>query len=147
MFSTTRRVEFRDTDAAGIVHFSAFFPMMESAEHEMLRSLGISVMPRHSSGPVAKRVTWPRVAATCDYVAAARFEDVLRVSVSVAKLGTTSVSYSFRFHREEQDRDQTIAVGSIVAVCCQISESGLNKVPIPEFHRSKLQTYLDVAPD
>ncbi|MCG8653286.1 MAG: hypothetical protein MI861_25835, partial [Pirellulales bacterium] len=39
-FSTKRRVEFRDTDAAGIVHFSAFFPMMEAAEHEMLRSLG-----------------------------------------------------------------------------------------------------------
>ena len=37
-FRTTRRVEFRDTDAAGIVHFSAFFFYMESVEHEFLRS-------------------------------------------------------------------------------------------------------------
>jgi 4-hydroxybenzoyl-CoA thioesterase/acyl-CoA thioester hydrolase len=29
-FITRRRVEFRDTDAAGIVHFSAFFFWMES---------------------------------------------------------------------------------------------------------------------
>jgi 4-hydroxybenzoyl-CoA thioesterase/acyl-CoA thioester hydrolase len=31
-FITTRRVEFRDTDAAGIMHFSVFFTAMESAE-------------------------------------------------------------------------------------------------------------------
>ncbi|MEL7264077.1 MAG: hypothetical protein AAFP69_04590, partial [Planctomycetota bacterium] len=42
-FSIQRRVEFRDTDAAGIVHFSAFFPFMETAEHAFLRSLGLSV--------------------------------------------------------------------------------------------------------
>ena len=44
-FRTRRIVEFRDTDAAGIVHFSAFFPWMESAEHEMLRSVGIKILP------------------------------------------------------------------------------------------------------
>jgi YbgC/YbaW family acyl-CoA thioester hydrolase len=147
LFQTTRRVEFRDTDAAGIVHFSAFFPMMESAEHEMLRSLGISVMPAPSVTPSDIRVTWPRVSAKCDYVAAARFEDVLQIDVSVTKLGTTSVAFSFRFHRQDPERDQEIANGSIVAVCCRIDESGLNKVAIPDFHRRKLQTCLDVAPE
>ena len=43
-FRTSRRVEFRDTDAAGIVHFSVFFTWMEAAEHELLRSLGLSVV-------------------------------------------------------------------------------------------------------
>ena len=33
-FRTTRRVEFRDTDMAGIMHFSAFFTVLESVEHE-----------------------------------------------------------------------------------------------------------------
>ena len=42
-FKTRRRVEFRDTDAAGIVHFSAFFFWMESAEHELLRAAGVDV--------------------------------------------------------------------------------------------------------
>ena len=41
-FVTSRRVEFSDTDAAGIVHFVAFFRMMEQAEHELLRSVGLS---------------------------------------------------------------------------------------------------------
>ena len=37
-FRTTRRVEFGDTDMAGIVHFANFFRYMESAETEFLRS-------------------------------------------------------------------------------------------------------------
>jgi hypothetical protein len=39
-FITTRRVEFSDTDAAGIAHFVAFFRWMEQAEHDLLRSVG-----------------------------------------------------------------------------------------------------------
>ena len=42
-FNTTRRIEFSDTDMAGIVHFSRFFVFMEAAEHAFLRSLGTSV--------------------------------------------------------------------------------------------------------
>jgi acyl-CoA thioester hydrolase len=33
-FHATRRIEFPDTDMAGIVHFSRFFVFMEAAEHE-----------------------------------------------------------------------------------------------------------------
>ena len=42
-FTLTRRVEFSETDMAGIVHFSNFFRFMESAEHAFFRSLGFSV--------------------------------------------------------------------------------------------------------
>ena len=42
-YRTCRRVEFRDTDAAGIMHFSTYFTYMEEVEHEFLRSLGTSV--------------------------------------------------------------------------------------------------------
>ena len=69
-FVTTRRVEFSDTDAAGIMHFAAFFRLMEQAEHELLRSVGLSV---HD---VASQISWPRVSAKCDYQSAARFEDL-----------------------------------------------------------------------
>ncbi|MFG0260957.1 MAG: acyl-CoA thioesterase, partial [Novipirellula sp. JB048] len=112
MYTAQRRVEFRDTDAAGIAHFSAFFPLMESVEHEMLRSLGISVMPARATSaageaPGASRsaplpqVTWPRVSVQCDYRAAARFEDLLDVAVTVRRLGTSSVEYGFRITRRD----------------------------------------------
>ena len=49
-YTTSRRIEFRDTDAAGIAHFSVFFTMMEEAEHEFLRHLGLSVLMRDEKG-------------------------------------------------------------------------------------------------
>ena len=42
-FRTTRRIEFADTEMAGIVHFANFFRFMEAAEVEFLRSRGLSV--------------------------------------------------------------------------------------------------------
>ncbi|MDG2221565.1 MAG: thioesterase family protein [Rubripirellula sp.] len=140
VFRTQRRVEFRDTDAAGITHFSAFFPMMEAAEHEMLRSLGISVMPRKGNQDAAALVTWPRVAANCQYKATARFEDLLEILVSIKKLGNSSVTYQFRFERG----GELIAEGEITAVCCHLNrdhtDGGLQKIPIPAKVRESLES-------
>ena len=68
-FKLIRRIEFSETDMAGIVHFSNFFRMMESAEHAFFRSLGFSVHPEGGT------TGWPRVSATCDYLRPLRFED------------------------------------------------------------------------
>ena len=43
-FKAIRRVEFSETDMAGIVHYSNFFRYMETAEHGFFRSLGYSVV-------------------------------------------------------------------------------------------------------
>ena len=111
MFTTRRRVEFRDTDAAGIVHFSAFFFWMESAEHEFLRSLGLHVIDRAADGT---EQSWPRVSASCDYLSAARFGDELAVVVTVAAIGRSSVTYSFSFAVD----GRAVARGRVVAVRC-----------------------------
>jgi 4-hydroxybenzoyl-CoA thioesterase/acyl-CoA thioester hydrolase len=110
-FTTRRRVEFRDTDAAGIVHFSAFFFWMESVEHELLRSVGVAVVDRGADGVDA---SWPRVSASCDYLSAVRFGDELEVSVSVEAVGRTSVTYAFAFAHD----GRSVARGRVVAVRC-----------------------------
>ncbi len=109
--TTRRRVEFRDTDAAGIVHFSAFFFWMESAEHELLRSAGVEVVERSDSGVDA---SWPRVSASCDYLSAVRFGDELDIAVSVEAVGRSSVSYAFAFSHA----GRPVARGRVVAVRC-----------------------------
>ncbi len=148
LFTTTRRVEFRDTDAAGIVHFSAFFPMMEAAEHELLRSLKIEILPRNHDGH--STLTWPRVAASCDYKAAARFEDILRIEVSVARIGSSSIQYRFRFLRDPigidaaQQVPQLVADGSLTAVACRLTPTGgLEKVAIPQAMRDQFSLYAE----
>ena len=117
------------------MHFSAFFPMMEVAEHEMLRNLGMSVIGYQIDD--AEPISWPRVSANCDYLSAARFEDVLVIQVSVAKIGTSSVQYQFSFSRE----NTPIARGLMTAVCCRMVENGLKKTPIPDSIRSLLARY------
>ncbi len=44
LFRTSRRIEFADTDMAGLVHFANFFRFMEAAEVEFLGSRGLSVV-------------------------------------------------------------------------------------------------------
>ena len=56
VFHTQRFVEFSDTDMAGIAHFSAFFRYMESAEHALLRSLGLSVFQKLDGDDALGRV-------------------------------------------------------------------------------------------
>src|SRR6516164_335429 len=61
-FTYTRRVQFSDTDMAGIVHFANFYRFMEEAEHEMFRSLGFKIVEKQPDGSV---LGWPRVQASC----------------------------------------------------------------------------------
>ena len=112
-FSTQRMVEFGDTDAAGLAHFSTFFAWMEQAEHELLRSLGLSVMMCDDDG----RLSWPRVNAACDFHSPVRFEDRVDVEVRLDRLGTSSVTYAFRF----SIGDREVATGTMTSVCCRIS--------------------------
>jgi 4-hydroxybenzoyl-CoA thioesterase/acyl-CoA thioester hydrolase len=137
-FVTTRRVEFSDTDAAGIMHFAAFFRMMEQAEHELLRSLGLSVVMHDATG----KISWPRVNAKCDFQSAARFEELLEIEVRIARLGKSSVTYSHRFLRGGEQ----LATGEITAVCCRIREGKLPKsIAVPASMVKKLKAFVSEA--
>jgi 4-hydroxybenzoyl-CoA thioesterase/acyl-CoA thioester hydrolase len=134
-FRTTRRVEFRDTDMAGIMHFSAFFTMLESVEHEFLRSLGLSVVMADDEGQLG----WPRVSANCDFKGAVKFEDVLEIELTIARLGEKSVTYRFAVDH----RGSPVAEGRIVAVCCRLSHGqGLQGIAIPTGIADKLRPYV-----
>ena len=134
-FVTTRRVEFSDTDAAGIMHFAAFFRLMEQAEHELLRSVGLSVVMPGKSG----KISWPRVSAKCDYQSPARFEELLEIEVRIARLGKRSVTYQHRFSRS----GNVLATGEITAVCCRVREGMPPKsMDIPAAILKKLQAFV-----
>jgi acyl-CoA thioester hydrolase len=131
-FHTTRRVEFYETDMAGIAHFSNFFRWMECAEVEFLRARGLSVaMPWEG-----ENIGFPRVSATCDYVQAARFDEVIDVTVTVERIGEKSVSYAFEFRRA----GEVLARGKVTSVCCRFAaDHKLEAVPIPVTYRARLE--------
>ncbi|MGL6074655.1 MAG: acyl-CoA thioesterase [Fimbriiglobus sp.] len=130
-FSITRRVEFGDTDMAGIMHFANFFRFMEAAETAFLRSLGLSV----SWEADGVRQGFPRVNATCDFARPARFEDELTIHVVVEKIGRKSVTYRFDFSHA----GQPIATGRTTAVYCRAtSDHRMESLELPETIRAKL---------
>jgi 4-hydroxybenzoyl-CoA thioesterase/acyl-CoA thioester hydrolase len=132
-YQTTRRVEFRDTDAAGMAHFSVFFVFMEQAEHELLRHLGLSVMLADEQGPIS----FPRVAARCDYQRAVKFEDVLDIEVALVRLGGKSVTYEFNFSHE----GRPVATGQTTSVCCRLKhDTAPVSMKIPDWIAAKLAT-------
>ncbi len=134
-FVFQRRVEFCETDAAGIAHFSAFLCYMEQAEHALLRHLGTSVATDIGGG---WHLSWPRVHVECDYRGAARFEDCLFVEVNIVKLGQKSVTYAFDFKLS----DQSIATGKVIAVCCKVHPGQpLQSTTIPDALREKLANF------
>jgi acyl-CoA thioester hydrolase len=102
-----RRVQYHETDAAGIVHFSCFFRYMEEAEHALWRDAGLSIHPPESE------IGWPRIAASCDFHAVLRFEDEFDVWIRVADLTRKTMRYTFELVRGATK----IATGTISIAC------------------------------
>jgi acyl-CoA thioester hydrolase len=133
-FKLTRRVEFAETDMAGIVHFSNFFRMMEAAEHAFFRSLGFSIHG-HDKGIT---MGWPRVSASCDYRAPLRFEEEVEIHLIVAEVRSRSIRYQFIFRKPAEGIE--VARGQVAAVCATVDKTTgkLAPVPIPEAIRAAI---------
>jgi YbgC/YbaW family acyl-CoA thioester hydrolase len=132
-FSITRRVEFGDTDMAGIMHFSNFFRFMEVAESDFLRGLGFAV----SWSADGVKLGFPRVSVACDFQKPAKFQDVLTVAVAVEKVGKKSVSYRFDFTNQ---RGEPLATGRMTSVFCRSTGPDyIEPLDIPDDIRAKLQ--------
>ena len=129
---TRRRVEFVDTDMAGIVHFSNFFRWMESAEVDFLHARGLSVkLPWEGLA-----LGFPRVSASCEYLKPIRFEDVIEIAVQIERIGTKSVTFAFEFIHD----GVKVARGKVTSVCCRVGVGQqIEAMDIPESLKRKLQ--------
>jgi YbgC/YbaW family acyl-CoA thioester hydrolase len=100
-------VQYRDTDASGIVHFSAFFVFCEEAEHAMWRSVGLTVEARQTD------IGWPRIAASFDFMRALRFEDDIEVQIRVI----AKTSKTFRYQAVIMHEGRMAALGTMSTIC------------------------------
>lgn len=134
-FETSRRVEFCETDMAGIVHFSNFYRWMEQVEHEFFRSQGLTIVNHQADGSV---VGWPRVSATCRYESPARYEDIIDVRLTVQRIGVKSITYDVHFTRD----GNAVANGTMKTVCCVMDPGqALRSVEIPGEYLAKIEEF------
>ena len=94
-FRYTRRVQFAETDMAGIVHFAEFFRFMEEAEHALWRAAGLTIAKAHED------IGWPRVATRFDFKAPLHFEDEFDVYVTMGKITRSTITWECRVRRGE----------------------------------------------
>ena len=131
-FTFDRRIQFFDTDMAGIVHFANFYRFMEEAEHEMFRSLGEKIVEDQPDGSV---LGWPRVRASCTFEAPAYYDDLISIDIVVTRVGVKSLTMSFKFRRG----DQQIANGELKTVFCRFQRDGkFESMAIPARFTDKL---------
>jgi YbgC/YbaW family acyl-CoA thioester hydrolase len=134
-----RRVEFSDTDMAGIMHYSNFFRFMETAEHQFFRALGFSIVTDTTHPPVG----WPRVHAACEYRHPLRFEDEVEIQLLVCEKRTRALRYAFRFFRVSPPPHLEVAQARLVVVCVSREDGrSMSAVPIPK----EIVGAIEVAP-
>jgi YbgC/YbaW family acyl-CoA thioester hydrolase len=116
-----RRLQFYETDMAGIVHFSWFFRYME-AEHALWREAGLSIAQGGSG------IGWPRVATSFDFHRPLRFEDEFEVWLQITDIAEKTIRYACRI-----TRDQTkFATGSLTIACVSNRPNEpMKSIPIP----------------
>ena len=130
MVTYQRRVEFAETDAAGMVHFSMFFRYMEEAEHALWRKAGLNIW---ESG---EDLTWPRISAHCDFKAPLKFQDEFEVRTGIASVTRSTIQWTHTLVRG----DIVVGSGTVTAVCVQkLPGGGMKSTDIPAAIISRLR--------
>ncbi len=119
-FVWQERIRYVDTDASGRIHFTAMLRYFETAEQEFLRHRGLSYQELES-----KDLGYPRVHVDCDYTSALAFDDLVSITVDVARVGRSSFTLAFTATCGGLEA----AKGSIVVVCMDRKTQKSHELP------------------
>jgi YbgC/YbaW family acyl-CoA thioester hydrolase len=125
-----RTVEHVDTDASGVLHFTRYASLLESAVLENLESLGIGVTRLAEQG---KDLAVAEL--RMKYVAPARFADQVRVSTRVERVGGASCQITGDLHRVTPET--LLASGTLVL--CVVDTTAGTAGPLPAELRRALR--------
>ena len=134
--TSTRQVEFSETDMAGLVHFSNFFRYMETAEREFFKAAGLDLI-RTLPGEL---VGWPRARAECKFTAPLRFGDVIEIHLAVKAIKDRSIDYQFRIFCKKEDGSRIqVAKAHMTTVLATLKGNGdMQSLEIPSYLRERI---------
>lgn len=131
-FVYEHRVRWVDTDASGIIHFTAAFRFTEAAEVEWFRAAGLPFdrLMRELG------VTVPRVHVEADFRSPLRFDDQIRIAVRPGRLGRSSLALRHEIRRQGDDPTAAAAIEvAIVLVATDLRIGGATPWPAPARER------------
>jgi acyl-CoA thioester hydrolase len=129
VFTWTVRVYYEDTDAGGIVYYANYLKFFERARTEWLRSLGIDQQTLRDRDGALFVVR----SANVDYVAAARLDDEVKLTLNVGKLGRASVEFA-----QQAWRGDTLLSSADVRVAC-VDAATMRPRSLPDLAAAKMR--------
>lgn len=106
-YSALARVWFSDTDAQGVVYYGRYLPYFDHARTEY---------HRHVASFRIEGAEFVMRALQVDYVAPARFDDLLELFVRVRRIGNSSVTYECEAVRLPDELLMVTATQTLVLV-------------------------------
>jgi acyl-CoA thioester hydrolase len=128
-YAAYTRVGFSDTDAQGIVYYGRYLPYFDLARVEYHRHLELLSVDREHE--LVMR------ASSVEYLAPARFDDLLEVFVRVSAIGRTSVTYDCAAYRVDDDALTVTARQTLVLVDLEERRAR----PIPEAFKERIAAF------
>jgi acyl-CoA thioester hydrolase len=127
-FAARTRVGFSDTDAQGIVYYGRYLPYFDLARVEYHRNLDLM---RVEGFEFVMR------AISTEYLAPARFDDLIEIYCRVAQIGRTSATYEFAAYKVDADPLMVTAKQTLVLV--DLDERRAQ--PIPDHWRTRIEEF------
>lgn len=132
-FTIEERVRWGDVDAARIIFYGSYIHFFEFAETELFREVGLPYGVMFDE----LRIWLPRVHLECDFLRAARLDDLLEVSVYVGRFGNKSMQLNFEVRRKGEEE----LVAKANFVLASVKQDSFDTVPIPATLRERLAPY------
>lgn len=138
-FETTRRVEWGDCDAAGIVYYPNYYRWMDGTFHAFTATLGFdqrTLMADHGL------LGTPLVDTGCTFSAPATYGDDLAITLRLVSLGASSLRLAYAFARD----GTMVAHGHEARVFVRATAAGgIVKAGIPPAVRAVLEPLAPAA--
>ena len=127
-FTWNVRVYYEDTDAGGIVYYANYLKFFERARTEWLRAIGVdqhALLQEHGAMFVVKNVA-------AEYHAPAKLDDVLKLTLSIEKLGRASL----QFVQQAWNGDQLLNTARVKVGCV---DSALRPRAVPDVVAARMR--------
>jgi len=122
--TTSCRVLYGDTDAAGVVYYANYLRYFEMGRTEYMRDRVMTYREVESLGLVL-----PVIECYSRYKAPAAYDDLLTIETSLAELKNVSCRFNYRIYRDESDGARTLLAKGYTVLAAVNREGRLTKIP------------------
>jgi YbgC/YbaW family acyl-CoA thioester hydrolase len=133
------RVRWAEVDMQKIVFNGHYLTYIDTAVAEYWREIGLpypqGYVERYANDVYLRK-------ASVEYLASARYDDLLTIGCRVARLGRSSMTFAFEIYREAEETP--LVTAELIYV--NADPATMKAVPLPEELRARVTTYERVAP-